>query len=146
MINRFAFIVPGKPQPKQRARSGKGRHFTPAETKAYETLVMLSGTRARPQGWPLDGVYKVSAVFYWADRHRRDIDNTLKAIKDGLNGVAYADDHLVRSAVALAPTEPVAKGTDHALVIIERLTQIELYSEIAELEAVADQLGAVAYL
>ena len=46
MITNVAFVVPGEPQGKGRARVGKinghARMFTPAKTVAYEGLIALA--------------------------------------------------------------------------------------------------------
>lgn len=104
--------IPGKVQPKQRARSTKqGHHFTPQATRTYEGIVRTLGMDAMghrppshqairldlligldiPQSWPnwkrkdaLDG--RIAATT------KPDADNCLKSIKDGMNGVIWADD------------------------------------------------------
>lgn len=96
----FRFVVPGKPQPKQRARRGiGGRFYTPPETRAYHGLVktfawaaMAKAGLMRRGAWPLDARYRVSVVIYPASLHVPDGDNVLKCVQDGLNGLAWADD------------------------------------------------------
>ena len=41
------------------------------------------------------GPVELEIVCYFADRRRRDLDNVVKAVSDGLGGVAYADDSQV---------------------------------------------------
>ena len=91
----IAFVVPGRPQSKQRPRLGKGgRVYTPRATKRYESFVagaylVASGGRRRGS---YRGPVELSIACVFGDLRRRDLDNVVKAVCDGLNGVAYADD------------------------------------------------------
>ena len=110
------FEIPGPPKGKARHRTTKSGHsYTPKETVRYENLVRLCFTAARqndgasPEPWTGPVWLDVEAVFSvpaswprWktekalltAYRHcgRPDLDNVVKAVLDGLNGVAYKDD------------------------------------------------------
>ena len=91
-----SFVVLGPPVPKARARAcSDGRHRTPKATRAYERLVASIARFSIPIGWPMDGQYKLSVNFYFADHRRRDSDNCLKSIADALNKLAYDDDNQV---------------------------------------------------
>ena len=92
---RIAFIVPGRPQSKQRPRLGRGgRVYTPKATHRYERsvasafLVATGGRRCAGYRGPVE----MSIRCVYATMHRRDLDNVVKAVCDGLNGIAYADD------------------------------------------------------
>lgn len=110
------FIIPFKPVAKERPRFSKksGKTYTPANTEHFEKLVAecykARGERSYMHGEPLF----VSMVFYFAipksySKKRReailegreqytkrpDLDNLVKSILDGLNGVAYEDDRQV---------------------------------------------------
>lgn len=105
-------VIPGPPRGKGRARSTKsGRHYTPEETASYESLIKLAGARAMAGREPLSGAVQVEVRMHYpvpasASKKRRaamladqirptckpDADNVLKAIFDGLNGVAFDDD------------------------------------------------------
>ena len=91
------FEVPGKPQPKQRPRrSSKGVWYTPAPTKRYESSVAYrAALAARNQHWrkTSDQVVMRVAIF-WPDKRRRDADNLLKSVQDGISksGVIWDDD------------------------------------------------------
>lgn len=87
------FVVPGKPQPKQRPRKGRGRWYTPPETAAYERLVALCATAAGVQ--PIEGKVQMEIVVCFGDNRRRDVDNCAKALCDGAQGIAYKDDSQV---------------------------------------------------
>jgi Holliday junction resolvase RusA-like endonuclease len=120
MISNIAFSVPGDPQGKGRARIGKiGQHarmFTPAKTVAYEGLVALAAQHAMAGHQPfacalsvqIDAWHPIPAS--WSKTRQReallgalrpttkpDIDNIAKAIADGGNGVAWADDKQIVS-------------------------------------------------
>ena len=109
------FIVPGQPQGKGRPRVGKvGNHarlFTPQKTVAYEGLV-AHAAHAAMAGQPLlEGPVSVlmnidcQVPASWSQKKQRDalagritpttkpdIDNVIKAVFDGLNGVVWKDD------------------------------------------------------
>lgn len=96
MTTSFSFVVAGKPQPKERARAGKnGRHYTPKSTRAYERLVRETACLYVPNGWQLDGAFRVDLVCTFDDYRCRDLDNCAKAVLDACNGIAWADDRQV---------------------------------------------------
>jgi Holliday junction resolvase RusA-like endonuclease len=105
----IAFFVPGIPRGKGRPRHTKSGHtYTPAATREYEAEIRWHAEQAM-QGRPLlQGTLRlaVSARFPFplsATRARRakmdqpkgtkpDLDNVIKAVLDGLNGVVFKDD------------------------------------------------------
>lgn len=105
------FEIPGKPFAKQRHRSTKrGNSYTPKETVSFErTVGMIAMQHFKA---PLEGPVSVQviAIFEpaksWSKKKRAaamgqphtqkpDKDNVEKAILDGLNRIAYADDSQV---------------------------------------------------
>lgn len=110
------FTIPGKPFGKQRPRATRqGRMYTPAETVAFETIVRQIALEHFPE--PLVGPVRVIIVATftppasWSKRkvadhlHRPhiqkpDLDNCQKAILDGLNRIAFADDSQVADIAA----------------------------------------------
>lgn len=103
------FVIPGKPFAKQRPRFSRrnGRAFTPKETVSFEQTVGAIAVKHFPT--PIQGPVrlKVAATFIpapsWSKKktaahinrphmQRPDLDNIVKAISDGLNRIAYADD------------------------------------------------------
>lgn len=113
---KIEFEVPGEPRGKGRPRfSNRGgfvKTYTPKETAAYENLVRLTYREkcdhvAFEQGVAVDlRVIAYMQIPTSASKKKRaqmqsgeirptkrpDSDNILKAILDGLNGVAYHDD------------------------------------------------------
>lgn len=109
------FTVPGQPVGKGRPRIGKvgahARMFTPEKTANYEGLIAHAG-HAAMQGRPLlTGPVRVvldirlQVPASWSKKKQAqalageiypmtkpDKDNVIKAIYDGLNGVAWKDD------------------------------------------------------
>ncbi len=103
----FSFTVPGQPIPKGRPRiaPGHSRPFTPPETVAYEKKVRRSAVAAGVH--PLRGMVGIQLRFFRQSRVRVDWDNLAKAITDGINLLAYADDAQIHQAA-------VVKGYDSA--------------------------------
>lgn len=91
----IVFDVPGKPRPKARPRVTSHGTFTPKAAADWERVVgqyaFLAGLR------PVDGACEVH-VWLCGVGLTGDVDNYLKAILDGLNRVAYADDRQVKAA------------------------------------------------
>ena len=112
------FVVPGPPQPKQRARRGpNGRWYTPRATAAYEAAV---GWAAREAGirHPCTGPVRLGVNLWFPDRRRRDVDNVAKSVLDALNGVAWNDDSQVAELIVardLDRDEPRAEITVESL-------------------------------
>jgi Holliday junction resolvase RusA-like endonuclease len=110
---RVEFTIPGEPVGKQRPKASfqQRRIYTPEKTINYETFVkhcyygnhhfvdgcvavqmkiympIPSSTSKKKQQQMLDGTIRPTK--------KPDIDNIVKSILDGLNGVAYTDDKQV---------------------------------------------------
>lgn len=116
-MTRVEFTVPGQPRGKGRPRfARRGQHvttYTDDQTAAYENLVALAYKAASGQ-YHADAPVAVDIAAHYkipksASKRRRqamidgairpqvkpDIDNVIKAVLDGLNRVAYADDKQV---------------------------------------------------
>lgn len=131
------FFVPGKPVAKGRPRfTRSGNTFTPEKTRAYEAAVAWECRKAMEGKLPSVHPQRVSVEVMvkppksWSKTKtknalggliapgRPDIDNYLKAVLDGCNGVAFLDDSQV---VAVYATKRYAE-TDGVRVIIEEKT------------------------
>lgn len=119
MLTNVAFVVPGEPQGKGRARIGRvgghARMFTPPKTVAYESLIAAQAYQAMRGAPPLTGpvalevdlVHVVPAS--WSKKKRAampvpqckpDVDNVIKAVGDGGNGVLWVDDKQIAAVAA----------------------------------------------
>lgn len=107
------FFVPGKVQGKARPRfsSRSGTVYTPGKTKSYErqiaeayeaqhgpcfegsVMVVIEAVFPIPKSWPR--AKKAEALAGKLPPGKPDIDNILKVVLDGLNGIAYEDDKQV---------------------------------------------------
>jgi Holliday junction resolvase RusA-like endonuclease len=113
VLTNIAFVVPGIPQGKARARStASGRHYTPKKTADYESSIGWCAKVAMGANEPLQGPLLVEIDAYsvpplsWSKRKRDDalngrvlptvkpdIDNICKAVFDGaFNGIVAQDD------------------------------------------------------
>ena len=112
------FTVPGEPQGKGRPKivkiGGFSRMATPEKTVAYEGLVALVAQQAMAGRPIFEGAVGVNLFVdapvpaSWSGKRQRmalageilpttkpDVDNVVKAVFDGLNGVLWRDDVLV---------------------------------------------------
>ena len=125
------FTVKGKPVGKGRPRFTRTGHtYTPEKTRAYEAAVAweckLPSTLPQhvsvevmvkpPKSW--NKTKTKNALGGFIAPGRPDIDNYLKAVLDGCNGVAFLDDSQV---VAIYATKRYAE-TDGVRVIIKEKT------------------------
>ena len=111
----IAFTVPGQPVAKGRPKfARRGAHvvaYTPAKTASYENLVKMAASAAMrgidPTARPvaLQVTLNLQVPASWSNKRRAaavagiicatkkpDADNVLKGIKDGCNGIVWADD------------------------------------------------------
>lgn len=122
------FVVMGEPATKSRARvafnNGKPRAYTPEATKQAEANIkaefLRQVGRLAPSGTHGFGV---EAGFYLASGIRRDVDNMLKIVLDGLNKVAWADDHQVVEVIGRKSMVP--KGNERTEIRIYVLGHME---------------------
>lgn len=110
-MSKIRIEIPGKPFAKQRARATRqGRMYTPKETVSFERTVaeyaLASGVKPLegPVKFTLIAVFepakswskKKTAELIWRPHTQKpDLDNIEKAVLDGLNRIAFADDSQV---------------------------------------------------
>lgn len=86
--------VPGEPCPKERARTGKGRVYTPSKTlnaeRTLQLLFLSAGIRT-----PIDSPMVVDVDFFMGNKRRVDLSNLVKLLEDAANGVVWVDDSQV---------------------------------------------------
>lgn len=116
--SRYWLTVAGEPVPKARPRAtainGHARLYTPSTTRKYEDRVRKSAllTWRRPplsdvaiellalfvlpvpKSWPK---WRIAAALAGeiVPTSKPDLDNLVKSLQDGLNGVVYADDSMI---------------------------------------------------
>ena len=139
--SKLHFIVAGKPQGKQRARSTKsGHHFTPKKTVHYEAAIREAAIAAmRREVWDIATLavapVKVSIVAAfempksWSEKKRLEMfgnphtqkpdgDNIAKAVCDGLNGACIWHDDAQVSDLSII--KRWADGTSGISVTVEK--------------------------
>jgi len=114
------FTIPGEPVAKGRPRmTRQGRAYTPKKTVNYETLIQECFAIAYPGHQPITGPLglKIDAHFTipasWSQKKQKaaqnyqimptkrpDVDNVIKCVADGLNGIAWRDDSQIVSVLA----------------------------------------------
>lgn len=135
--------IPGEPKAKGRPRAvafgGHARLYTPAKTRAWESIIRAEAmdqlSRPIPAGVPV----RLGVVFWFAlptSKHRKrtsvpaqphtsrpDLDNLVKLVKDCLKGLAWNDDSQV---AAYGPVEkwrcPQDDNRPRTEISIEELT------------------------
>lgn len=108
----LTLTVPGRPVPKARPRMGaNGNVYTPRRTQNAEHDIGWAAKRiirGRKTAKPV----AVTCIFYVPARTKGDVDNLLKTVLDGLNGIAYVDDSQVVQASALIVVDSADPRTD----------------------------------
>ncbi len=124
------FIVPGNCQAKQRPRYSKRSKtfYTPPETRGYELEVKWAAKLAMRGRQPFTEALKVEIVIReriprsWCQSfvkralageiypQKGDLDNKIKSLSDGMNGIIYVDDKQIVniSAKRIYDLEPSA--------------------------------------
>lgn len=142
----YIFTIPGPPQGKARAKKGSNGFYTPAKTVAYEKAVGWNARKAIRA--PLEGPVSVSvlATFRpaksWSKKRtgeamgtyhtqKPDGDNILKAVCDGMQGIAFRDDSQVAEKHVRKVWGPQAQ-----VVVSVRQSGAQPVSDVAEIPLV----------
>lgn len=137
------FIIPGRPFAKQRPRATRrGRVYTPEQTVSFERQV---GQIAMQHfAAPLSGAVRLSVQAHfkpaasWSRKkvaehlgrphcQKPDADNLVKAIWDGLNRIAFADD----SQIAECVVRKAWSDFEQTIVTVQPLMEWRSIGEIA---------------
>lgn len=117
-----SFTVPGKPHAKARpwatSVNGRAHVYTPKSTVTYEATVRSAALTAQAGAAPLEGAVTIEARIRLAPpkstsrtkvaamlagtvkpTKRPDLDNFLKAVVDGCNGILFRDDAQVTKII-----------------------------------------------
>lgn len=130
----YTFTIHGKPFGKQRPRFSRqsGRTYTPTKTVRFEGTIAEIALKHFAQ--PIEGPVRVtifatfSTAKSWSKKKRAehlhrphtqkpDLDNIGKAICDGLNRIAFADD----SQIAELTVRKVWGLSDQTVVMVEAI-------------------------
>lgn len=89
-----------RPRPKERPRSVRvGNRIVVMKSKTsreYELLIEQMTDIQHPLDRPLEGDLIATVSFYIKNRVHGDLDNLLKSILDGMQGVAFKNDKQIR--------------------------------------------------
>ena len=90
------FVFPGEPLAKERPRFNRktGSVYTPTATRNAEKAIGAAYL-ALEDAKKFETPVTVECVFYCFKQSKRDVDNMVKLVLDGLNGIAYSDDYVV---------------------------------------------------
>lgn len=112
------FVVPGRPQEKQRPRWSRTRMYSPIQTVNYETYVREIFVISYPDFIPLEGPLKMTITAYLMipkstskkrtklmieriiiPEKKPDWDNLGKIVSDALEGLAYKYDGQIATGI-----------------------------------------------
>ena len=140
------FTIPGEPHALKRHRHGKGRTYDPKENSDAKQQIGLLGRAAmRGRNKPLEGAIKLTCIFVhsWPLRTSRkrkamcngmfkdtraDIDNQVKTVMDGLNGIAWKDDGQVAVLYAEKVCMDIAPCTQVTIEPLWEVNGVEVFS------------------
>lgn len=101
-VNRqVTFTIEGEPVAKERPRFCRktGRTYTPKKTQDFEKFVGWCAAQ-QMRGISIMTGEIACRLTFWVCGTTKDCDNMVKAVLDGLNGVAWVDDSQVKSMAA----------------------------------------------
>lgn len=124
---RIEFTLRGRPQPKRRPRVTSRGTFTPGATPAYEKAIgnvaLVARMKAHVGGaplWPQDAEYTLSVSIFIKGKALMDLDNVIKSVADGMEGVLFTNDRQVAELHGYR-AYGVAAGDERTEVVLEVL-------------------------
>lgn len=91
----YRITVPGRAVAKERPRLWRGKAITPQKTRDYEAKVAKEASKVVDEILMSEHV-KLKVDIYVKDKRHGDVDNYIKSVQDGLNGIAYKDDKQIK--------------------------------------------------
>lgn len=117
-MNKVTFTIEGHPIGKQRARVAKGHAYTPQKTRDYEALVSQCAALAMGALETFSGDVALSLRAFVSGRSP-DLDNIMKSVADGMNGIVYEDDRQIASAFLSRAKVP--KAQERVEVVVQEM-------------------------
>lgn len=114
-MSEIVFVIPARPVPKARPRRGKyGVFYTPKNTQQFENLVKMVASQCfdKPLTCPVELYIKFKLPrpqrLMWKTKpmpempcdKTPDIDNYIKSVVDGLQGIAFYNDKQIWKLIA----------------------------------------------
>ena len=120
-MTEIKIVIDGQPRSKARPRfTGSGKVYSDATQRAHEELIAWSFRSA--VSTPLTVSVEMDMVFYRSDQQRIDLDNLVKAVLDGANGICFVDDVQVVAIAARIELDRDRPRTE--IVVRERETSM----------------------
>ena len=95
----YHLTIPGRPLPKGRPRFTRTGHaYTPRTTKIYEQKIRDICTEHFDE--PITCLVSMELKFYITGKRPGDLDNMIKAVGDGIQPTAIADDNQIYKITA----------------------------------------------
>lgn len=135
----ITILIKADPVAKQRARGTRhGHHYTPAKTRKYEQIVatLAQSTMSNHGLDMLTCDLIISVHFERETGHQVDLDNLIKALKDGCNKVLWNDDKQVVGYGVITLKRKAGKGRGFTLMNVYEATPTNMQNISSDLIAV----------
>lgn len=97
----FGFILKGPPVAWHRPMQMRNGHtYKHQADTAFQSAIAALAAKEVLSPWDLKGDFSLAISFFVHDLRRRDLDNLIKNLCDGLNGIAFKDDTQVAKIIA----------------------------------------------